>query len=71
MGHAVYILYSEKLDRYYVGESEDPSRRLDEHRSGRYKGSATGKAKDWQLRVAITSDDWLHARRLVRWIKSQ
>jgi len=33
----VYILQSEKNGKYYVGSSEDPSRRLLEHNSGRTK----------------------------------
>ena len=34
----VYILFSEKLDRYYVGTTGDVERRLFEHNSGFYEG---------------------------------
>ena len=68
---SVYILYSARLDRYYVGESEDPERRLTEHLDYKYKGAATGKAVDWKLRLAMICADRSHARRLERWIKSQ
>lgn len=32
--HYVYVLYSRKHDRYYIGESSDLKRRLSEHNSG-------------------------------------
>jgi putative endonuclease len=35
MGFFVYILYSEKCDKYYVGHSEFLSGRIDEHNSGK------------------------------------
>ena len=36
----VYILYSEKCDRYYIGYSEDPERRLEErHNRGLVKAT--------------------------------
>jgi putative endonuclease len=35
MSYVVYILYSEKCDKYYVGHTDDIQRRLDEHNSGR------------------------------------
>ncbi|MEX1132592.1 MAG: GIY-YIG nuclease family protein [Flavobacteriales bacterium] len=71
MAHFVYILYSAKLDRYYVGESEDPQRRLLEHLDHKYKGAATGKASDWSIRLIIPCNDRSHARKLELWIKAQ
>ncbi len=71
MSHWVYVLYSGKLDRYYVGESEDPALRLLQHRRGLFKGSATSKAGDWELVLLMACADRSHARRLEGWIKSQ
>jgi len=71
MAHVVYILYSAQLDRYYVGDSDDPHRRLEEHRTHFYKGSATAKASDWILLQVIHCLDRAHARRLEGWIKAQ
>lgn len=34
MGHFVYILYSEKLDKYYIGCSHDPAIRLEYYNRG-------------------------------------
>ncbi len=43
----VYILYSEKLDRYYVGQTEDIEKRLQIHLLGISK--YTSVAIDWTL----------------------
>jgi putative endonuclease len=45
MPYFTYILYSEALDRYYVGSCQDLEQRLRWHRSN-HKGY-TGKANDW------------------------
>ncbi len=42
-----YILYSSSLNKYYIGSTEDLSRRLDEHNRG--KGNFTSKGTPWQL----------------------
>ena len=60
MSHFVYILYSELLDRYYVGSSGDVSGRLVKHLQ-KHKGF-TSKAKDWKLKykeVYTTKSDAL------------
>ncbi|QAA81747.1 GIY-YIG nuclease family protein [Aequorivita sp. H23M31] len=46
----LYILYSEHLDRYYIGSTEDISVRLKEH-LWNHKGF-TAKAKDWEIRYS-------------------
>ncbi|MBL7895164.1 MAG: GIY-YIG nuclease family protein [Bacteroidia bacterium] len=39
----VYILYSEKVNRYYVGYSENPEKRLEErHNKGAVKATKGG-----------------------------
>ena len=43
----MYILYSECLDRYYIGYSENPVSRLNKHLS-RHDGF-TSRAKDWRV----------------------
>ena len=43
----VYILYSAKLDQYYIGHSSDLADRLFRHLNSGSK--ATKKAKDWIL----------------------
>ena len=43
-----YILYSEALDKYYVGSSNNVGERLEKHLTN-HKGF-TAKAKDWVLK---------------------
>jgi putative endonuclease len=47
----VYIIYSSKLDRYYVGYSEDVAKRLSEHNNG--LSTYTSKAQDWELKYQL------------------
>ena len=44
---SIYILYSTKVDKYYVGESEDVATRLKSHLSGISK--FTSIADDWKI----------------------
>ena len=43
----VYILYSRKIDKYYVGACKDLDRRLYEHNLGHSKFTSTGVP--WEL----------------------
>lgn len=43
----IYILYSESKDKFYVGESDDPKKRLVSHNSGISK--YTSIANDWKV----------------------
>ena len=42
-----YILYSDQLNKYYIGHSSDLEERLRRHNSN-HKGW-TGKANDWKI----------------------
>ena len=44
MKYCVYIIYSIKLDKFYIGETSDFKNRLEEHKTGFYKNSFTAKA---------------------------
>ncbi len=66
----VYILYSEKLSRYYVGTTNDVEKRLIEHNTALYANSFTIKGIPWELKwntEPLSSDV---AYRLERFIKS-
>lgn len=67
--HWVYILYSDLLDRYYIGETVDINKRLDEHNTGFYKKSYTSKANDWELFVKIECKDVFQAKKIEKHIK--
>jgi putative endonuclease len=43
----VYILYSQTLDQYYTGHTEDLENRIFRHNNSGSK--ATKKAKDWNM----------------------
>ena len=45
--YVLYILYSERLDHYYVGYTNDLERRLSEH--NRRKGKYTDRGIPWTL----------------------
>jgi putative endonuclease len=49
----VYIIYSEKLDRYYVGTTDNPQKRLDQHNSGSFHDAFTRKGIPWSLFLVI------------------
>ena len=46
----VYILYSAKLDRYYIGQTQDIKARITKHLVS--KKQFTGKADDWVLKYS-------------------
>ncbi len=65
----VYILYSELLDSYYIGEAEDVDKRLLEHNSGFYKFAFTKKAKDWKMFYIIECNSRIQSRKIETHIK--
>ncbi|MDF0707040.1 GIY-YIG nuclease family protein [Flagellimonas okinawensis] len=48
MEYFVYIIYSESLDRYYVGHSQDLDDRMSRHKGRRSK--YTKNADDWKVK---------------------
>ncbi len=52
MQYFVYILYSEKLDKYYIGSSYDPRDRLKKHNRSHKGFTSTGKP--WLLQYIET-----------------
>jgi putative endonuclease len=67
-----YILYSEKLDKYYIGACKDElQKRIDNHNTGFYGSKTfTSNASDWILYLKIETQDYAHAIRIERKIKS-
>ncbi len=50
MQYMVYIIFSKKLDKYYVGYSEDIYVRLKQHNEG--FSTYTSRANDWQIKYS-------------------
>ncbi len=65
----VYILYSQKLDRYYVGHTSDLEPRLLQHNTG--FSTFTAKAADWKTVYTEHYDTRQLARQRERIIKAK
>ncbi|MGY8887123.1 MAG: GIY-YIG nuclease family protein [Flavobacteriales bacterium] len=69
MTYFVYILYSEKLHRYYVGATGDLAARMESH-LWMHKGF-TSKVKDWELKhsesFADKSEAFARERQIKKW----
>ncbi|MBL7739595.1 MAG: GIY-YIG nuclease family protein [Chitinophagaceae bacterium] len=65
----VYIIYSQKLDKYYIGYTSDLQKRLSEHNSG--FSSFTASADDWTLKYSESYPDRESAMKREKEIKSK
>ena len=48
MGYFVYILYSNSINKYYVGHTDDLERRLHEHNTGQTRYTSS-RGNRWTL----------------------
>jgi putative endonuclease len=69
MSHFVYIIYSEKIDQYYIGESKNVEERVNQHNKHLIEKSFTTRASDWQLIKCFECENIEHARRFEKFIK--
>ena len=67
----LYILFSEQADKFYVGHSADPWKRLEQHLSNNGH-KYTGAYKDWKL-VAVfkVSESRSDTDKMEKFIKKQ
>jgi putative endonuclease len=65
----VYIIFSDKLNRFYIGTTDDVERRLVEHNSGLYANSFTVKGIPWRLSLSYCCESSELAYKLERFIK--
>ncbi len=72
MNSCCYILFSKKLGKFYIGvTNENISDRILKHNLTQYGNHRyTATADDWELYLIINVDDYAHAIRLERKIKS-
>jgi len=61
MKYFVYILYSQSIDKYYIGHTNNLDRRLYEHNIGKEK--FTRKGIPWILKFSLAFDSNLLANR--------
>ena len=67
----IYILYSTVSDKFYVGYSTDPQRRLIEHNTKPFN-TYTSKHRPWMLKACFEcSKDEKETMRIERFIKKQ
>jgi putative endonuclease len=67
----IYILYSEKFNKYYVGHSDDPWRRINEHNHGKFH-KFTSDYRPWEIAAVFrVGDDRGTALKTEKWIKKQ
>jgi putative endonuclease len=67
----IYILYSPSSDKYYLGFSNDPNRRLVEHNTNPFN-TYTSKHRPWILKTYFKcSKSEQYARNVERFIKKQ
>jgi len=52
----IYILFSLKTNKYYIGSTDDLARRLKHHNAGSTP-STKGGAPDWEIRYTETVTD--------------
>lgn len=68
----IYILYSEKYDRYYIGYTTNYLLRLEQHNTQEYFNTYTSKFRPWQMAAVFVCGDSLQAAmKTERFIKKQ
>ncbi|MCC5936039.1 MAG: GIY-YIG nuclease family protein [Lunatimonas sp.] len=60
--YTVYILYSPKIDRFYIGSAEDMSNRLSHHNCGATPFTKRG-APEWKIVYLEPADSKSEARK--------
>jgi len=69
MGYCVYILHSQKLDRFYIGMTENLEQRITHHNNPIDSSKFTSRGIPWELFMAIPCQSKEHAQKLERLIK--
>ena len=68
----IYILYSQSAKKFYVGQTSDVQRRLEEHNNPIVKSKFTAKFIPWEITVFFpVSDSRADAMKIEKFIKSQ
>jgi len=75
MSYFIYILYSSKGDKYYIGYSPNPVKRLSEHNSYENKTKFTAKYQPWEMKayfkVSTTRGEAIKVERFIKKQKSR
>ena len=66
---AVYILFSNRINRFYIGSCLNLDERLDQHKNRVFPDSFTSVADDWELFLSFENLEYNHARAIEMQIK--
>ena len=70
MSHHVYILFSQKLQKFYIGNTDlNPEKRLEQHNSKEKENAFTIRGAPWEIYFVIHCSSRLQARRIESHIK--
>ena len=58
----MYILHSEKINKFYIGSCQNLALRLKQHKGKEFESSFTSNADDWVLFFSIDNLDGRQAR---------
>jgi len=65
-----YILFSQKLNKYYIGiTTDDIQARILKHNSAYYGSRFTSIANDWELQLVLNCDSYSIARKIELYVK--
>jgi putative endonuclease len=67
---SVYILFSERLNRYYIGSCLEFEKRYELHITRKFQTSFTAKTDDWNLFLRVDDLDFSQARKIEQHIKN-
>ena len=67
--HYLYIIYSESINRYYIGESPDAEIRLGQHNNHYFNTNFTNAANDWKFSLKYRCQNREQALFLEKFIK--
>ena len=71
MSYCVYILFSQKLNRFYVGMTENLDQRILHHNNPIDSNKFTSRGIPWTLFMSIPCQSKEHGQKLERLIKSK
>ncbi len=66
---AVYILFSSRLNKYYIGSCHSLTERFRQHKEEVFKGSFTEKSNDWEIFYFLEDLAYSQAREIESHIK--
>lgn len=69
LNHFLHIIYSKSVDKFYIGETDNVSKRLEIHNQHLIKGAFTKVAIDWEIKVTFECKNRNEALFLEKFIK--